>query len=307
MNNLNEFVQLFENPAVSSFNRSKRVDTDIRIGQFVPTYWDILGFGDSAKGESGHRMRLAPLVAPTFTDLRVQEHTAVVPIRVIMKDYETVFNYAKNKMNGASLPSINLYRLARTYRAMGKAGINIIGSLFDFFGYPVFSDAWKSFIRAINNNDNYYTSDDYFMPISYVESNYGDLVDSYSEYHYFAVDFRSTTYYLNDVEPVRTFMSFLAYSSGYDNISSLYDQLNKTEDINIDDLLPHTVFSTSAAAMNAYLNYLFSILITAISTSIEDPDSPQNYTTLPLRAYQRVYYDFLVNGNSDKHSLQLRM
>ena len=67
MNNLNEFVQLFENPAVSSFNRSKRVDTDIRIGQFVPTYWDILGFGDSAKGESGHRMRLAPLVAPTVS------------------------------------------------------------------------------------------------------------------------------------------------------------------------------------------------------------------------------------------------
>lgn len=61
----NLFTQWFDKPKVSVFDLSKPVSTDVQIGKWYPTYWTICGFGDSEKGRSTHKMRLAPMLAPS--------------------------------------------------------------------------------------------------------------------------------------------------------------------------------------------------------------------------------------------------
>lgn len=146
----NLFTQWFDKPKVSVFDLSKPTSLDVQIGKWYPTYWTICGFGDSEKGRSTHKMRLAPMLAPNFSDLRVNEHAIVVPLRVIMRDYEAKFNYAKNR-DGASLPTFSVDDLVKIYKAMGKLGISPIGSLFDFLGFPVFGDVYKSIAAGTFN------------------------------------------------------------------------------------------------------------------------------------------------------------
>lgn len=143
----NLFTQWFDKPKVSVFDLSKPVSTDVQIGKWYPTYWTICGFGDSEKGRSTHKMRLAPMLAPNFSDLRVNEHAIVVPLRVIMRDYEAKFNYSKNR-DGASLPTFSVGDLVTIYKAMGKLGVSPIGSLFDFLGFPVFGDFYKALVSS---------------------------------------------------------------------------------------------------------------------------------------------------------------
>ena len=101
--NINDLTQYFDNPAVSKFSRKVKKGFTCQIGKMLPASWDILNFGNSIKGSSFHSLRLAPMLAPNFSDLQVQEHVAAVPLRVIMDNYEETFNYATNK-DGAILP-----------------------------------------------------------------------------------------------------------------------------------------------------------------------------------------------------------
>ena len=72
--NINDFTQFFENPAVSIFDRSCSKSFPVRIGKMYPAKWELLSFGNSQKSCSAHSMRLAPLVAPTFSNMQFQNH-----------------------------------------------------------------------------------------------------------------------------------------------------------------------------------------------------------------------------------------
>lgn len=147
---LNDFTQFFDNPKVSVFDRSKPVSTPVRIGKFYPMKWELLNFGNSQKSTSGHKMRLAPLVAPSFTDLRLEEHAAVVPLRVIMENYENTFNYALN-MDGASLPHFTCKQYHNILLALLRLGYSLQGSLMDYFGYPIYSDMYKLVVNSLSS------------------------------------------------------------------------------------------------------------------------------------------------------------
>lgn len=142
------FAQYFPAPKVSRFNRSRQIEATMKIGKLYPMNWELLSFGDSMKASTMHKLRFMPMMAPNYSNMWMQQHAAVIPLRAIMHDYEATFNYAKNR-DGAVLPCISPEMLIKVYGEMGKAGVPIIGSLFDYLGYPVYGDIYKQLTKEM--------------------------------------------------------------------------------------------------------------------------------------------------------------
>lgn len=304
----NLFTQWFEKPKVSVFDLSKPVSTDVQIGKWYPTFWTICGFGDSEKGRSTHKMRLAPMLAPNFSDLRVNEHTIVVPLRVIMRDYEAKFNYSKNR-DGASLPTFSVDDLVSIYKAMGTLGVSPIGSLFDFLGFPVFGDYYKSLVASslqyiyVNSSSSVAISSIIDLPIDV------DLSATTSTDFYAAglIKYRGVTYNLSQGDQVLPL--FLWAIRQYR--SSVLD-----DDFTIDDLLVQYAFFvfsnldtndllgsfvrwlgddlTIVSLVDSYYSYLFTSTLYKILSSI---DIDSSYTILPFLAYHRCVADWSLVSN----------
>ena len=307
---LNQFIQYFDNPKVSVFNRSKKASFPMRIGPLYPTYWDLCSFGNSHRGTSFHSMRLAPLLAPNFSDLRLQEHAAVVPLRVIMKDYEEKFNYATN-VDGASLPHISIDDYHLVLFAMCIAGINPIGSLFDFLGYPVYADLYKLMVSKFSTMV-YINRGGYERPIDYypVES------DDYQDYQmgiateiiYRGLELYEIPSNVHRLQPLNLF-SFILYKTFDLDLREQIDlgpYLYKIgAPTNMEDLVKASVFETMQSAMDAYLSYLFGQLLELYIFTADYTNLDKAYTTLPLRAYFRFHYDWNVNGNFVNRDIEL--
>lgn len=318
----NLFTQWFDKPKVSVFNLSKPVRTDIQIGKWYPTYWTICGFGDSEKGHSNHKLRLAPMVAPNFADLRVNEHAVVVPLRVIMKDYEARFNYSKNR-DGASLPTLSLNNYVSVLTAMCKKGISPIGSLFDFLGFPVYGDYYKALRSSFINtspteeeltgifNIPYFSSalgssaslafvtDNYplyqaLLGFSYRDIEVATSVNSAIE-GYFSLFAYAGIKYMNqngistsDSTRVQDMMAWTTLWSSYISKFPAGDELTHLVEFLGNDL-------TVVSLIDEYYTYLFGqTLHYVLPTSSSNPIP---YSILPLMAYHRAVADWAINSN----------
>lgn len=283
--NPNLFDQYFAKPKVSRFNRTTPVSTDLQVGPLYPLDWDLTGFGDTARGSSRHKMRLAPLMAPNFADLRFQEHTMVVPLRTIMTDFQQKFNYSKN-LDGASLPTLDMLDLLRIYRAMGILGINPIGSLFDFLGFPVFADYYDVMVNQVSNVNQTF--------ISHVD---GDLsiFDISQRMPYISVieiDYRENS--LQDDSGALFFSLFGFALNFYGKDESAFNGSTLSEFVSfLSDGL------TVTSLMDQYFAYLFTKSLYLILSSKESDSSfmEQEYSLLPLMAYHRVVSDWNLNAN----------
>lgn len=305
---LNQFTQYFDNPKVSVFNRSKKAGFPMRIGPLYPTYWDLCSFGNSHQGKSYHSMRLAPLLAPNFSDLRLQEHTAVIPLRVIMKDYEEKFNYATN-IDGASLPHLTPVQYHRILQAMTLVGINPIGSLLDFLGYPVYGDLYKvllSQVYYIRYQDSNETPHDLFYFPKDQDEFQTDVFDGDIEYRDHILSIGTTN---RSIKPY-TFISFVILKTfGYSlttpssYIFDYYVQLGSPQ--NLDELIKVSLFETVQSAMDAYLTYLFGMYLHSFTTTLSFDEYSKVYSTLPLRAYWRFHYDWNTNGHFVDRDIEL--
>ena len=305
----NLFTQWFDKPKVSVFNLSKPVRTDIQIGKWYPTYWSICGFGDSEKGNSRHKMRLAPMVAPNFSDLRVNEHAIVVPLRVILRDYEARFNYAQNA-DGASLPTLTVNDLVKIYTAMGKLGVSPIGSLFDFMGFPVFGDFYKQLISShfgyfVTTVDGSVEVQDLFsIPRNYNVLDTDDTLAGVT-YSYRGVEFDSPRFGL----PFYAWALTMAFPQmqGYDANSQVFknairvklSQFERSPRYEETDVLGSFVSwlgdgYTITSLTDQYYAYMFTNLLYTIlpNTEIE-----REYTILPLLAYHRCVSDWSIVSN----------
>ena len=305
---LNDFTQFFDNPKVSVFDRSKPASTPVRIGKFYPMKWELLNFGNSQKSTSGHKMRLAPLVAPSFTDLRLEEHAAVVPLRVIMENYENTFNYALN-MDGASLPHFTCKQYHNILLALLRLGHPIHGSLMDYFGYPIYSDLYKLVVNSVTNS--YYTSSFDKIPLMNTSA---DVFDATLLHENFfdedMISYEGSVTYRDTVLSIDTFDSFrrpkfypffiwLANKLGQFESSSDFEALVsylKANNISILDYAALQLGSTTSALTDSYLNYLFGCYLGLWISKVDFPEDV-NYSSLPFRAYLRVYMDWLTNGN----------
>lgn len=306
---LNQFTQYFDNPKVSVFNRSKKASFPMRIGPLYPTYWDICSFGNSHRGKSYHSMRLAPLLAPNFSDLRLQEHAAVIPLRVIMEDFEEKFNYATN-VDGASLPHFTIKQYHRILEAMTIAGINPIGSLFDFLGYPVYGDLYKVLLSQVGGfrYEDYETGTHDLFHFPQNDEEFQSAVDqSTMEYRGYELDLNSISSRGNKLV---SFVSFVlirtkgySFDLSFDSIRSLYYSLGSPA--NLDDLIKASIFETVQSATDAYLSYLFGLALHSFTSSIDFSEYERVYSTLPLRAYWRFHYDWNTNGHFTDRDVNL--
>lgn len=299
---LNQFTQFFDNPKVSVFDRSKPVGFPAYIGKWYPVKWDLLSFGNSERTRDAHKLRMSPMLAPNFSDLRVEEHAAVVPLRVLMKDYEETFNYAVNR-DGANLPSLTpseYHDLIVSYLSKGNS---LQDSLLDFLGYPIYSDVYRAFRESVgdwyfSNKENNFN----ILQIPTVEIL--QQIFSTSTSGNFSFSYRGNSYDL----PVETSPLFL-YMFGQDisnfnfnNIPYIWLSilerfgLDATRQYSIDELIPYTSFETVDSLINSYFNFLFSKVILTV-TSSSDFLGTKNISLLPLMAYWRVFYDWCTNGN----------
>lgn len=332
-NNLtNLFTQWFNKPKVSVFDLSKPTSLDVQIGKWYPTYWTICGFGDSTKGLSTHKMRLAPMIAPNFSDLRVNEHAVVVPLRVIMRDYEAKFNYAKNR-DGASLPTIEFGDLLKVYKAMTHHGINLIGSLFDFCGLPVFGDFYKSLLTSvatfryanISGSTSIYKDFD-FIPTDTTTAGYyyiGQGTVYYREVKKSLYDLGLTLnsgtdrginlellwYFL--IKRYHPNFQRLDTSLALANAKTQWLNSSYTRDLSGFIQWLNTVSGTNlttVSAVDQYYNYLFGAIVSEWFSRSHDSDSPileREYTILPLMAYHRCVADWSIVSNVTDPDLYL--
>lgn len=304
---LNQFTQYFDNPKVSVFNRSKKAGFPMRIGPLYPTYWDLCSFGNSHRGKSYHSMRLAPLLAPNFSDLRLQEHAAVIPLRVIMDDYEEKFNYATN-IDGASLPHLTVVQYHRVLRAMTLAGINPIGSLLDFLGYPVYGDLYKVLLSNVYNFK-YIGNDGGEYTFFEIPSNNLDFtaVSASITYRDMLLDAESVSSRSIKVYPFVAYVALLSsdfpLSTDYSELSSIWTSLGRPS--NLDELIKISPFETVQSATDAYLSYLFGCFLSVYLNEVDLSGFDKVYSTLPLRAYWRFHYDWNTNGHFVDRDIEL--
>lgn len=308
--NINDLTQYFDNPALSKFSRKTKKGFTTQLGQMIPTNWDFLNFGNSIKGTSYHSLRLAPLLAPNFSDLQVQEHTAAVPLRVIMDNYEETFNYATNK-DGAILPHFSAVDYHSILRTMCANGLNPVGSLLDFLGYPVYADMFDSIqtlsilsqsldmnLYSVKNLEHYgfFYDNEYeiTMRFNYRGTDYSKVYTSFNDKNGFFFDIMVF---------VASRYMYKIGSDLYDSILSIYRDFGITPDdpsqrrLTIEEILPYSGYETVISLMNAYNAYLFGLMLEIYLDNKPIPADAPNYTSLPLRAYHRFHIDWNTNGN----------
>lgn len=312
--NINEFTQFFENPAVSIFNRSCSKSFPVQIGKFYPAKWELLSFGNSQKSRCAHSMRLAPLVAPTFSNMQFHNHSAIIPIRTIMSDYETKFNYAINR-DGAVLPHFSVGDYHNVLSALLKCGVNPVGSLLDFLGYPVYADVYKAidwnFFYMGNTTDLVETS----VFDSYPYAFFADPITDNKFLTFGSVTYRDYDINISSFAPFVIWLACksilpqsLSFPFSIESVNALrvlYSRIpgavNSDASISttyvpsLDELIKASIFETSKEAIDQYKLYLFDLILQGFLNEIHP--SEQNYTTLPLRAYWRFMYDWNTNGN----------
>ena len=299
--NINDFTQYFDNPAVSVFDRSQNKSFPMRISKLYPAKWELLSFGNSQKSSSAHAMRVAPMIVPTLTNMRFQEHSAVVPLRSIIQNYEETFNYATNK-DGATLPHFTLPDLLKIYTFMLQNGLSLRGSLFDFLGFPVFCDLYKAFSMSFSKSSR-------IGPISYNE--FTRLFTDPVTPLVLDIPYRD----LGNVrlDQAYPFVFYIALSTGnpYGLISNVYpdyenDQSAEDKFIYPSDLISYSSYDTVSSAMNSYINAIFAEVLNYYITNFLGDVVSEPYSTLPFRAYFRFHYDWNINGNFVDRDVQLQ-
>lgn len=320
--NINDLTQYFDNPALSKFSRKTKKGFTTQIGKMIPANWEFLNFGNSIKGTSYHSLRLAPMLAPNFSDLQVQEHSAAVPLRVIMDNYEDVFNYATNK-DGAILPHFTAVGYHEILLTMCRNGLNPIGSLLDFLGYPVYADLFdslQSLSFVYSKDDSSYEFDPYsikswdffydnmayqillngrffyrsyinfsaVLPVADADGNFFDFVTFLANRKYPNAENQYMAVYLFYRELYQLKTGILV---DYGDSSSMVGFTPS-----IDSVIQNSTFETVVSAMHAYQSYLFGVLLKTYLPSV-NLVGKDNYTSLPLRAYWRFHIDWNTNGN----------
>lgn len=314
---INDLTQYFDNPALSKFSRKTKKGFTAQMGKMYPVNWEFLNFGNSLKGTSFHSLRLAPMLAPNFSDLMVQEHSCAVPLRVIMQNYEETFNYATNK-DGAILPHFSATKYHDILRTMCLNGINPVGSLLDFLGYPVYADLFDcldSIEYIIDDGPDSLTS---MHTLGYYHFNHVNSASVIVRIYYRGIAITADNSFFSDYVPMdlTTFVAnqkYPTFSNGgaspnlFRSVERLYTDLTHSyigtvQDMDtyvpsIHELVEASSFDTVVSMMNAYYTYLFGFMLGLYLDQNVIPEDAPNYTTLPLRAYWRFHIDWNTNGN----------
>lgn len=142
---------LFKTPKYNVFPQPNEVKFSGRIGKLYPVQRWIMNPGDSIDVNLQQLIRFAPLTAPIMHNFQVDFQAIEIPDRLAIPyigdgseagqldgGFENFHNL--NRSRDIEMPYISLVNLAQWYV---NNHVNPIGSIFDFLGYPTFSDLYR--------------------------------------------------------------------------------------------------------------------------------------------------------------------
>lgn len=142
---------LFKTPKYNVFPQPNEVKFTGRIGKLYPVQRWLMNPGDSIDVNLQQLIRFAPLTAPIMHNFQVDFQAIEIPDRLAIPyigdgmeagqldgGFENFHNL--NRSRDITMPYISLLDLLEWY-VYNK--VNPIGSIFDFLGYPTFSDLYR--------------------------------------------------------------------------------------------------------------------------------------------------------------------
>lgn len=142
---------LFKTPKYNVFPQPNEVKFTGRIGKLYPVQRWLMNPGDSIDVNLQQLIRFAPLTAPIMHNFQVDFQAIEIPDRLAIPyigdgsefgqldgGFENFHNL--NRGRDIEMPYVSLLHLAEWYV---NNSVNPIGSIFDFLGYPTFSDLYR--------------------------------------------------------------------------------------------------------------------------------------------------------------------
>lgn len=123
-------------PGRSVFNLSYQKQFDCDFGELIPVCLEELVPGDTFKIGNEIVVRFHPLNAPVLAEINAYVHYFFVPTRLIFDQWEQFITGGEDGLDATVLPRFSYDNTSQTvYDFAGKY------SLYDYFGFPVFSGA----------------------------------------------------------------------------------------------------------------------------------------------------------------------
>lgn len=289
----------FRHAPKSVFDLTRTNKLSFNIGDIVPIGYQLLNPGDEIKTRISHIVRFSPLVSPMMHDIKLTVDAFAVPLRILGINSEKVTNLGLPEGDRGEFPTFQYYTCLQD----NLMSADLQGTLFDYFGYPIFSDIYQAIIDsgALSNAYGVFptngfvitrdgTSTEYFFQslsivagrVVYRGETYLDTVKlNLPSFWIWLVN----TYLLAD-------LPFTGSNTDVAVISYFKDK-------DPADLLKEAGFVDINSANDAYFNYCTNsvrarIIFTNNSNIIDESFQPVDFW---LRAYWRVICDWYMNSN----------
>ena len=153
-------------PSYSVFDLSHRKTLTCDMGQLIPIFMQECVPGDRWQLGNELVIRMQPLVAPILHKIDAYIHYFFVPYRLLWDDWENFITGGEDGAFSTPIPK----------KVINNTITNVVGSLYDYFGFPVGVDIPDDYIiefpwRAYNKIFNEYYRDENLQTTEVVESN----------------------------------------------------------------------------------------------------------------------------------------
>lgn len=320
---------LFKTPKYNVFPQPSEMKFSAKIGKVYPVGYWLMNPGDSIDQAIQQLIRFAPLSSPIMHRFQVDFQAIEIPDRLAVPTPSSVFgnvdggfeNFHNLNIDDVDRPEMPYVTIMELMNFYVTRQLNPIGSLFDYLGYPTFSDLYRSlkkdqiFDRHINfiGEGGLSKSD-----LKSVGSNdkWSSMVSSNFEFEYQGNLVSSGI----DTIQIPAFVLWL-YGKIFGDWSDILNgkisyafaqfdiELADPDDIQpaefqllIDKVL-EALNLTSVKAIEEYSNFVFFRYLTALYKDIKDqeespdPGESKRYSLLPLYAYWSAIYDWFINTN----------
>lgn len=315
---------LFRTPKYNVFPQENEVKLSYEIGKLIPVqYWD-LGPGDSIKSKISQLTRFAPMLAPVYQRYKLDFHVIATPHRLAipipvktydgyMDGFESFHNLA---VADADRPEMPHFSISEYCAFLSENGINPIGTLFDYLGYPTF----EKYYRALKKDTDIQKVFSFDVNNAY---NGGSSISEVSEDKAEATKFTLSAGSINiDVPNILWWIANGAPSIDYDLLNDLsqelvidemiteFDQiglfklktsiLGEVLDFSIDeDVFNNFIqshFGSVQVCADVFMDGIFAVWLKVWSSSQPFNTYP-DLSMLPLFTYWSDVYDWYINTN----------
>lgn len=121
----------YEKVPKSAFDLSKGQELSGKFSELIPINLQEVVPGDEFKIETEMLIRFAPMLAPTYADIKAHIHYFFVPLRQVFADFENFFTGGKDGQSSPSYPVVQLNAFDQDSE---------LERLADYFGLPTSSD-----------------------------------------------------------------------------------------------------------------------------------------------------------------------